>query len=356
MRVPRATIDASALRENLAAVREYAPSSKVMAVVKANGYGHGIVATARALSDADALGVARLDEGITLRAAGIRSALVLLEGVFSADHLHVAAGESMQIVVHNVEQIEMLEQTRLASRFEVWLKVDTGMNRLGFRLVDFAAAWQRVRALAPQRVRLMTHLAAAEAVDAAMTAEQVARFESIRPGEPVECSIANSAGLILSERARLDWVRPGIMLYGISPIPTMTAAQLRLRPAMTLATQLISIRAVKAGSTVGYNGIWRATRDSQIGIAAVGYGDGYARNMQSGAPVLVNGHETQVVGRVSMDMTAIDVTGLDARVGDPVTLWGEGLPIERVAPYAGTIPYELVCGINQRVVKEWRRA
>lgn len=353
MKVPRATIDTAALRHNLSVARRFAPDSKVMAVVKANGYGHGAIAAARALSSADALGVARIDEGLALRAADIRSPLVLLEGVFSVEDLRVAANESMQIVVHNDEQIQMLEQTGLGNRFEVWVKADTGMNRLGFRVEEIADAWRRVQSLSPQKMRLMTHLATGESINSDTTAKQLVRFKSIALPDAIERSICNSAGLILSAAARLEWVRPGIMLYGISPIPTMTAEELQLRPAMTLSTQLIAIRAVKQGETVGYNGIWRAERDSLVGIAAVGYGDGYARNMQSGAPVLVNGKETKVVGRVSMDMTAVDVTGLDARVGDVVTLWGQGLPVERVAPYAGTIAYELVCGINQRVAKEW---
>ncbi len=324
-----------------------------MAVVKANGYGHGIVQSARAFESADALGVARLNEGVALRDADIRSDIVLLEGVFSTDDLRLAVSKSMQLVVHTCEQIEMLEQTGLAQRCEVWVKVDTGMNRLGFRLAQFADAWNRIRALSPRRMRLMTHLAAAEDVNATTTAEQLHRFASLRTSDPVERSMANSAGVIVSEAARLEWVRPGIMLYGISPVPTMSAESLGLRPGMTLSTRLIATRQVQQGESVGYNGIWQAEQPTQIGIAAVGYGDGYARNMRSGAPVLVNGRETRVVGRVSMDMTAIDVTDMGAHVGDEVTLWGAGLPIERVAPYAGTIAYELVCGINQRVTKTW---
>lgn len=353
MRFPHASIDTSALSHNLAVARRFAPRSKVMAVVKANGYGHGLIQSARAFAAADALAVARLDEGLALRQAGIASAVVLLEGVFSADDLRIAANESMQIVVHSGEQIEMLEQTGLAPRFQIWLKIDTGMNRLGFRPAQFADAWKRLRALSPQRVRLMTHLAAAEDEQANTTAQQVTRFMSLHTSEPVERSMANSAGVIVADTTRLDWVRPGIMLYGISPVPSRPAHSLGLRPAMTLTTQLIATREVKQGETVGYNGIWQADRPARIGIAAVGYGDGYARNMRSGAPVLVNGRETRVVGRVSMDMTAIDLTDIEASVGDRVTLWGEGLPIERVAPYAGTIAYELVCGINQRVTKVW---
>lgn len=341
-----------------------------MAIIKANAYGHGLVGVAQALSDAigqdsrtpratggtgaaDAFGVARLEEGLALCEAGCAAPIVLLEGVFNSNELTRARRASMQIVVHNVEQIEILEASGFAREFELWCKVDTGMNRLGFRPEELAAAWERIQKLQPKQLRLMTHLAASEIADGPMTAQQLARFEALPVASSVERSAANSAGLIQSARARADWVRPGLMLYGISPIPNVSAAELGLRPAMTLATQLISVRNVPAGETVGYNGMWRAHKDSVIGIAAVGYGDGYLRNMRSGTPVLVNGRETQVVGRISMDMTAIDVTGLDAKVGDRVTLWGEGLPIERVAPFADAIPYELVCGISQRVAVEW---
>jgi alanine racemase len=201
-------------------------------------------------------------------------------------------------------------------------------------------------------LRLMTHLASAEARDRSMTCEQIDRFAALTSALPGERSIANSAGLILWDEARVEWVRPGLMLYGISPIPDVSAGDLGLRPAMTLATQLISVRRVPVGETVGYGGLWSASRDSIIGIAAVGYGDGYPRHMRSGTPVLVNAQEAELVGRVSMDMIAIDITQIAAQVGDPVTLWGEGLPAERIAPYADTIAYELVCGISQRVAVE----
>jgi alanine racemase len=325
-----------------------------MAIIKANAYGHGLVATAQALSTADAFGVARLEEGLALREANIEAPIVLLEGVFTQTELSAAARERFEIVVHTFEQIALLEASSSASQFCIWVKADTGMNRLGFRPEDLPGAWQRLQRLAPKQLRLMTHLAAAEAQDRSMTCEQIDRFESLTSDLHVERSIANSAGLLLWDDARVDWVRPGLMLYGISPIPNVFASELDLRPAMTLVTQLISVRRVPAGETVGYGGIWSASRNSVIGIAAVGYGDGYPRNMRSGTPVLVNAQETETVGRVSMDMIAIDLTDVQAKVGDPVTLWGEGLPAERIAPYADTIPYELVCGISQRVAVEWK--
>jgi alanine racemase len=356
VKFPSARIDGDALRHNLAVVRRFAPHSRVLAVIKANAYGHGLIPVARALQAADALGVARLGEGLSLREAGIDSDIVLLEGVFSAEQLALAQRGGFQLVVHSMEQIAILESQAGSGGFTVWLKLDTGMNRLGVRAQDFAAALQRLRACrAVGNVRLMTHLAVAEEETNPTTVLQIGAFEAATNGIAAERSIANSAGLILWPQARADWVRPGLMLYGISPIAGRDAGTLGLRPAMTLTTQLIAIRRVPAGESVGYGGIWRASRDSTIGIAAIGYGDGYPRNMRSGTPALVEGCEVPIVGRVSMDMTALDLTDHPAaRVGVAVTLWGEGLPAERVAPYADTIPYELVCGVSQRVALDWR--
>ncbi|HEY6643406.1 alanine racemase [Povalibacter sp.] len=357
MTFPTATLDGDALRHNLAAVRRLAPDSRVLAVIKANAYGHGIVEVARALATADAFGVARIGEGLTLRAAGITGPIVLLEGVFSAVELQQAAAANFELVVHSLEQVSQLEQSS-GHRFDVWLKLNTGMNRLGVTPDEFSAARQRLQSCAAVgRVRLMTHLFGAEETGGAGTQEQIARFLGLAAGLNLERSIANSAGLIVWPEARTEWVRPGLMLYGISPLPEQESGHLGLRPAMTLTTQLIAVRRVPTGEGVGYNAIWRAGRDSLIGIAAIGYGDGYARNVGSGAPALVNGHPAQIAGRVSMDMTAIDVSDVpNARIGDTVVLWGEGVPAERVAPYADTIAYELVCGITQRVTRVWKNS
>lgn len=356
MTFPCATIDGEALRHNLAVVRKLAPASRVLAVIKANAYGHGLVASARALASADAFGVARLDEGMALRHAGVAGKIVLLEGVFSNTELQTAAQAKLEIVVHTFEQLQLLEALRSSARFDVWMKIDTGMNRLGFRPEDYAAAWQRLtQCQCVATLRLMTHLVSAEDKSRQDTPQQLQRFTELAGAVRAERSIANSAGLILWPQAHVDWVRPGLMLYGISPVPGLAASEIGLRPAMKLATQLIAIRRVPRGEGVGYNAIWRAHEDAVIGIAAVGYGDGYPRNMRNGTPVLVNDIETQVVGRVSMDMTAIDLTHLpQAKIGDEVTLWGQGLGAERVAPYADTISYELVCGISQRVSVDWR--
>lgn len=353
---PRATLNAAALRDNLAVVRRYAPTSRVIAVIKANAYGHGMVPAARALTTADALAVARPVEAVALRDAGITQRILLLEGVTSVDELQQAATSSFDLVVHSQAQIDMLREFAGGHRFAVWFKVNTGMNRLGFAAHEVADAYRAVQACeSVGELRLMTHLASGEESDGAQTSEQLEKFAARTAGLAGERSIANSAGLIASPASRADWVRPGIMLYGISPFPTVEAAQLGLVPVMSLSTALIAVRGVRAGEGVGYNATWAASSDTQIGIAAIGYGDGYPRGASNGAPVLFRGQATRVVGRVSMDMIAIDLSAFDApKLGEEVVLWGDGLPVERVAQHVGTIGYELVCHVNQRVRAEWK--
>jgi alanine racemase len=349
--VPAVSVDAAALRNNLAVVRRFAPTSRVIAAVKANAYGHGLVHAARALAGADAFGVARVEEALALRAAGISHPIVVLEGVFGADQLDAAAANDLQLVVHCFEQIAMLEQYAGTQRFTIWLKVDSGMNRLGFRTEEVAAAHARLSACAAVgTLRLLTHLASAENAGGLETKLQLDRFRALSRPLRLECSIANSAGIIAWPDAHGEWVRPGLMLYGASPFAERSAADLGLRPAMTFTTQVIAVRNVGVGEAIGYNGIWRAKRRSRIVVAAVGYGDGYPRCMHAGAPVLIRGREVSVVGRVSMDMTMLDATDLpDVAVGDEVTLWGTGLPAERVAQFADTIAYELFCRVAERV-------
>jgi alanine racemase len=351
---PHVTVDAAALRNNLAVVRRFAPGARVIAAVKANAYGHGLVCAARALADADAFGAARIEEALALRAAGVSQPIVVLEGVFAVDQLDAAAGNDLQLVVHSFEQIAMLEQYAGSHRFAIWLKADTGMNRLGFRLEEIEAACARLKSCAAMgTLRLLTHLASAENAGGLETKLQLDRFRALSEPLRLERSIANSAAIISWPEAHVEWVRPGLMLYGASPFPERSAADLGLLPAMTFTTQLIAVRNVAAGEGIGYNGVWRAKRRTRIGVAAVGYGDGYPRCMHAGAPVLIRGREVSVVGRVSMDMTMLDVTDLpEAAVGDEVTLWGRGLPAERVAQFADTIAYELFCRIAERVARK----
>jgi alanine racemase len=329
-----ATIDTGALRHNMDVIRQAAPRSRVMAVIKANAYGHGLVAVARALATADAFAVARVDEGLTLRQAGVLTRTILLEGVFD-------------------EQVDLLRSAPEGVKFTVWLKLDTGMNRLGFKGPAFDAAHAALSGLPAVRapINLFTHLASADAPGCDTTAAQLAQFSAVTEGVAGERSIANSAGMLAFGDAQADWVRPGLLLYGASPFPGTIGTEYGLRPAMTLRSHLIAIKDLEAGERVGYGGAWVAQRPTRLAVAAVGYGDGYPRSLPSGSPVLVNGQRAPLAGRVSMDMIGIDVTELASppRPGDPVVLWGDGLPVEEIAVWAQTIPYELLCGISQRV-------
>ncbi len=353
-----ATVDSGALRHNLQVLRQWAPRSRVMAVIKANAYGHGLVAVARALESADAFAVARVDEGLTLRAAGIKTPTVLLEGVFDREQLDAAAAANFELVVHTAEQIDLLRAAATGVKFKVWLKLDSGMNRLGFKGAEFGAAHAALSALSAVQspVNLFTHLAAADEPELATTADQLARFDAATRFLSGERSIANSAGMLGFAEAQADWVRPGLLLYGVSPISGTIGADYGLRPVMTLRSHVIAVKDLAAGEQVGYGGAWTADRATRLAVAAVGYGDGYPRNLGSGTPVLVNGERTGLAGRVSMDMIGIDVTELrrPPALGDPVVLWGEGLPVEEIAVWADTIPYELLCGISQRVAVNLR--
>jgi alanine racemase len=352
MRLIRARIDRVALRSNLRAVRRHVPNSRVMAVVKANAYGHGLLPSALGLIDADAFAVARLEEAIALRTAGLVHRITLLEGVFDAAQLAEAARHQFDLVVHQPMQIELLESFRGSQRWSLWLKIDTGMNRLGFRPEEFHGAWQRLRSLStpPPELRVLTHLASADEPDPSISAHQLERLEPLIAGLNVELSIANSAGILAQPATRTDWVRPGLALYGISPFPQQVAAHWGLKPVMTLESTVIALRDVLPGERVGYGGAWTAGRRTRVAIVAAGYGDGLPRSLPNGTPVLIGGRRGSLVGRVSMDMIAVDVTELPpVAIGERVELWGPNLPVEELALAAGTIPYELVCGVSQRV-------
>jgi alanine racemase len=330
----RAEVSAAALRHNLACLRQTAPASRIMAVVKANAYGHGLVHTARCLTDADAFGVARLPEALMLRSHGVQQPVVLLEGVFETSHLAEAAAASR------------------AAPLTVWLKIDTGMNRLGFRPEQVPAVLRRIQALGDRirGKRLMTHFASADEAENPQTAAQIGLFEQLTAGLGWPRSLCNSAGVFAQPQAQGDWVRPGLATYGVSPFAELLGTQLGLKPAMRLVSTVIAVRHVLAGEGVGYGGIWRAPRDTRVAIIAAGYGDGLPRLLPFGTPVLLAGHRAGLVGRVSMDMIAVDVGQLpQVAVGETAVLWGPELPVEEIAAHAGTIPYELLCGVSQRV-------
>jgi alanine racemase len=351
-RPARVIVDLSALRHNLSRVRVLAQRASVMAVIKADAYGHGIARAAQALAGADAFGVACLQEAQEILESKVRRPIVLLEGPFAAAELPQISRSGLEIVVHHEYQLQMLERTRLARPVRAWLKIDSGMHRLGFEPGSAAAAWRRLRECrsvdgAP---RLMTHLARAAEAGDALTREQLRRFESVCAGLEGERSIANSAGILAWPESHADWVRPGLMLYGVSPLEGSTGAEHGLRPAMSFGSQLISVRRLAAGEPVGYGASWRCPEDMPVGVVAAGYGDGFPRHARTGTPVLVRGRRASLVGVASMDMLTVDLRAVpDAAVGDEVELWGGALPIEEVARHAGTIPYELLCGVQKRL-------
>jgi len=354
----RATVDTSALAHNLNIVRKLSNEARVLAVIKANAYGHGLVPVARALAGADALAVARIEEAVTLRAAGIEQRIVLLEGVFNSRQLEMAAFNDTDLVIHTHEQLALLESCTLRDRFTAWLKIDTGMNRLGFRPQEFASVYARLRSASAVRdeIVLMTHLASADERDNPSTRRQLELFEKTTSGVKADRSIANSAGILAWPDSLAQWVRPGIILYGVSPFAGTHGTEFGLKPVMTLSTRLIAIREVPAGESVGYGAAWTAARNIRLGVAAVGYGDGYSRHLGNGTPVLTGTGPAPLVGRVSMDMITLDLSDHpDAAVGDEITLWGPGLPVEDIARLAATIPYELLCGVTQRVEVEYLR-
>ena len=348
----QARLDLSALRHNLALVRQLAPRSRVMAVVKANAYGHGAAAIAGALDPlVDALAVASIEEAAELREAGVTRPILLLEGPFEAGELATAARLNFWITVENETQMAWLESARLPAPVRCWLKIDTGMHRLGVAPEAAAAYCERIRTCSAceDDPVLSTHFASADDTGSGQTRQQIDRFEVATDGLPGLRSAANSAGVLAWPAAHYDWVRPGYMLYGNSPMLHPGAADRKLRPVMTLCSAVISLRHVARGETVGYGARWRADRDSLIATATVGYGDGYPRLAADGTQVLVNGHRAPLAGRVSMDMITVDVTDLPAvAIGDPVILWGEGLSVNEVAAGSGTIGYELTTRMPMR--------
>lgn len=351
-----AVIDLGALRHNLQQVLRFAPRSRVMAAIKANAYGHGMVEVARALHDADAFAVASLAEALTLRAAGIQHPVVMLGGVLDAEELGQALQHDVQLVVHDFRQLKFLEQSAFARDAAVWIKLDTGMHRLGFAAAQLAELRRRLDALPGLRLQgWMTHFARADETDRPETAQQIRVFEECLQGVTAQRSLANSAGIVAWPSAHADWVRPGIMLYGGSPVNGEAAEKFSLKPVMSLRSRLLSIRELAAGEAVGYGSGWMTPEHMRIGVVAIGYGDGYPRHATNGTPVLINGQRVPLVGRVSMDLITVDLRGCEgAREGDEVLLWGTGLPADEVATYANTIAYDLFCGLTRRVTFEYR--
>ncbi|MET0983482.1 MAG: alanine racemase [Telluria sp.] len=359
----RATIHLDSMQHNLARARSCALDAKAWAVVKANAYGHGLERGMRGFAQADGLALIETENALSLRELGWTKPILLLEGIFDASDVSLLAEHNINSTVHSIEQIKMLEYTQLYRPIDVHLKMNTGMNRLGFRPEDYKAAYKRLRAIPGVRnITLMTHFANADELEHPRLgiAEQVQRFCAGAEGLEGERSLSNSAGVlhqaVLQAELHNDWVRPGIMLYGGTPGGGRSAHDLGLRPTMTLASEIIAIQDLVAGDTVGYGSRFEASGPMQVGVVACGYADGYPRHAPHGTPVIVDGVRTTVVGRVSMDMMTVDLTPIrNARVGSKVTLWGDGLPIDEVAVASGTIGYELMCALAPRVrVEEGR--
>ena len=349
---PQALIDLSALKHNLNRAGQAAPHSRIIAVIKANAYGHGLIRAAQSLSAADQFAVARVSEGVQLRAAGIDKPILILEGCFDKEELQVASAQQLQLVIHCREQLLLLEMVEVSSPVACWLKINSGMHRLGIPPDGAVEAHHRLSKLpsVSPPVRLMTHLANADDLQDSASRLQLERFRPLVEKLEVESSIANSAGILGWPETRSEWIRPGIMLYGASPFLNGRAENDGLQPVMTLTSRLIAINLCPRGAGIGYGGSWRCPEEMSVGVVAIGYGDGYPRHAPSGTPVLLNGERLPLVGRVSMDMITLDLrTQPEAHVGDPVTLWGRGLPAEEIAEAAGTIAYELFCGVTSRV-------
>jgi alanine racemase len=347
----RVSINLEALRHNYLLAKKRAGNARAFAVVKANAYGHGLDRTIRALGEvADGFALLDLAEARNLRAAGLTQPIALLEGFFEPADLAEVIALGLIPTIHSEAQLTMLERVAPAGPLDVLLKINSGMNRLGFTAGSFQAALARLRALPGVReITLMTHFARAD--DDTGVGAQLACFNSLTAGLDLPVSLANSAALLRFPEAAGNIVRPGVMLYGGSPMPDMLSAEaIGLRPVMTLTSEIIGVQEIGAGERVGYGGTFEATGPTRVGVVACGYADGYPRHAPTGTPILAGGRRTRTLGRVSMDMLACDLTHLpDAGIGTPVTLWGEGLAADEVAAAAGTISYELFCALAARV-------
>lgn len=349
----KAYLSESALKHNFLVVKQYAPLAKIVAMIKANGYGHGALWVAQHMRDADAFGVARLAEALALRRSGFNQTIVLVEGILNTDDLRLAIEYHLDIVIHDFHQVALLENLHSSGKLNIWIKIDTGMGRIGFLPEHFSDVYSRIYDCAcvnRAHLRVMTHFACADDRQDIYTHQQIERFEQVAHHLTIEKSLANSGGIMGWPESHAQWVRPGIMLYGISPFMDSTGEEVGLQPVMTLKAELIAVRTQKEGDHIGYGGTFICPHAMTVGVIAAGYGDGYPRYISPGCPVLFQDQYVPIVGRVSMDMMVVDLSSISApTVGEMVTLWGEGLPVETIAHWAKTSPYELLTGITNRV-------
>lgn len=348
-----ATIDLAAIRHNLQQVRQLASTAKIMAMVKADAYGHGLVEVAQTLKAADGLATARLEEALALRNAGINTPLLLLSAPLDIEGIQQCAEHDIAMVIHTLPTAQLLSDSSLTKPVDIWLKLDSGMHRLGLNATELIETEKLLKASANvQSIVLMTHFSDSEQEDTETTRHQIEYFSTCVGSLPYSQSLANSAAIIKHPDTHKEWVRPGIMLYGANPLPIESDLHtpVELLPGMTLTTKVLAVRTVKKGDSVGYNGRWTAEKDSTIATLGIGYGDGYPRHAGNGTPVVINGQRAYLVGTVSMDLITVDVTHCEAiNIGDEAILWGDALPAEEVAAHAKTISYELFTSISKRV-------
>lgn len=351
------TLSTANLLHNLAVIKTQAPRAKIMAMVKANAYGHGLRSVAQRLEGhVDALGVASIDEALALRQAGVKTPITLIEGVFTPEELRLAAEQNFTTVFHSDHQIRWLDETQLPVKLHAWLKINTGMGRLGFSMKTALPALQALsdNPSIDQPVGIISHFACADEPTRALNQKQITAFRAFTHDLKGEKSFCNSAALLAFPQMHYDWVRPGLSLYGASPLAGSTAASLGLKPVMTFQTELIAIQHFTRGDNVGYGASFTCPEDMRVGIASIGYGDGYPRLVREGTAVLINGARCPIIGRISMDMTVVDLRACaTAAVGDKVTLWGEGLPVEALAATSDRVAYDLLTGVQNRVKFVW---
>lgn len=339
-----ATISLSAFANNLKIAQSCAPNSKVMAVLKADAYGHGLTEAAKALSDADAFAVARIEEGIALRMQCAKP-IIVLSGCSGKKVLELAAEHHLQAVIHTLEDWQVLQQH--FPTLPYWLKVDTGMHRLGLSFADFQQINAENNTLCQG---IISHLSDAEELQFSLSQLQLQRLQAFQAQRPeLPCSLANSAALLYHPETHLQWVRPGLMLYGCNPAEQSCAASQKLQAVMSFCSQVIALHDIEAGERVGYNGRFVADKPTRIATIAVGYADGYPRHAKDGTPVWINGKVFPLAGKVSMDLITVNVSGGEVKIGDTVELWGKNLSASTVAAWADTISYHLFTGLTQRV-------
>ena len=355
MYLPFAILSSENLRHNIGVIRERAPKSQMMVMLKANAYGHGIRSTATRIDNlVDFIGVARFDEGLVLRKVGIKTAICIMQGVYTQEHVIIAACNNFDLIVHDKAQIDCLD-TDVPRKINIWLKVDTGIGRLGFSIDEVMSVYQKLRSLTSVgTITLTSHFACADDIDHPLNALQLQRFHKLGIDFPGPKSLANSAAIFNFPNSHYDVVRPGIAVYGISPIKDIIGSAFGLRPVMSLMTQVMSVREIAAGTTIGYGAMSQSTTPLTLATIAIGYGDGYPRSVTDGTKILIKNKICEIIGRISMDMTTVNLMQhVDIKCGDITTLWGENLPVEYIATSINGSPYNIITNVQLRVKFNW---